>query len=371
MIKINPEYALPQEKNIKPSETNNNESNVSVFGDKNGNGIIDKEDFSDELAEKLENNHLLNLFDGVKWTDNLKKIFTSIISGGTPKGEILTEQYLDRNVLYDSKTNTLKIATKTGNMYHLYQECKYDNIGQNIEQKYFERNAKYIKDGKEHNLSTQNTDIYIRSQGFENENLKKEDVINVKTIVENNKEFFFKTESNKYDEKGNKTETIKNLPEFYSKSRRVQIIKNNETIIIKYDRDNNIVSKTKLLKEILKHNEDGTTHKEHIDEIYDPNNNLLYRTTKIEDTLEETSRIDSTGKVIENAVIKKVATREYANGNVYSETSDESNIKAELKDKNGNMLEKYTLRYNPNLNCFEKVFDDGSRKKADFEPLTN
>ena len=47
-MKINPEYALPQNNNIKPSTSNNEETNVSVFNDKNGNGVVDKDDFSNE-----------------------------------------------------------------------------------------------------------------------------------------------------------------------------------------------------------------------------------------------------------------------------------------------------------------------------------
>lgn len=35
-MKINPEYALPQNNNIKPSTSNNEETNVSVFNDKMG-----------------------------------------------------------------------------------------------------------------------------------------------------------------------------------------------------------------------------------------------------------------------------------------------------------------------------------------------
>ena len=67
---------------------------------------------------------------------------------------------------------------------------------------------------------------------------------------------------------------------------------------------------------------------------------------------------------------KNIATREYTNGNVYNETNDGETIKVELKDKNGNILEKYTLQYNNDLKSFEKVFEDGNHKKADFEPLT-
>lgn len=141
-MKINPEYALPQNNNIKPSTSNNEETNVSVFNDKNGNGVVDKDDFSNEEFEKLENNGLYRLFDGKKWTDNLKKIFTSIMNGGNPKGDIITEQYpgtmgTEKHVLYDGKTNTLKIAGKNPNTkeYFSYQEEKYNNAGQNIEQK--------------------------------------------------------------------------------------------------------------------------------------------------------------------------------------------------------------------------------------------
>lgn len=63
-MKINPEYALPQNNNIKPSTSNNEETNVSVFNDKNRNGVVDKDDFSNEEFEKLENNGLYRLFDG-------------------------------------------------------------------------------------------------------------------------------------------------------------------------------------------------------------------------------------------------------------------------------------------------------------------
>ena len=62
-MKINPEYALPQNNNIKPSTSNNEETNVSVFNDKNGNGVVDKDDFSNVEFDKLEYYGLFCLFD--------------------------------------------------------------------------------------------------------------------------------------------------------------------------------------------------------------------------------------------------------------------------------------------------------------------
>ena len=97
---------------------------------------------------------------------------------------------------------------------------------------------------------------------------------------------------------------------------------------------------------------------------------MQYRTTIINDYLGETVKTDINGNEYDAAIIKNIATREYTNGNVYNETNDGETIKVELKDKNGNILEKYTLQYNNNLKSFEKVFEDGNHKKADFEPLT-
>ena len=352
-MKINPEYALPQNNNIKPSTSNNEETNVSVFNDKNGNGVVDKDDFSNEEFEKLENNGLYRLFDGKKWTDNLKKIFTSIMNGGNPKGDIITEQYpgtmgTEKHVLYDGKTNTLKIAGKNPNTkeYFSYQ------------------------DGHKYSFMGKNTDIYVRTQGFENNNLSTEDANFVNKLIEDNKEFFFMKSSNKYDKNGNNTETIANFPLDELEGREEVIIKNGETITIKYDRDNNFISKTKSLKDIDKYNDDGTSHSEHLSETYDKDNNLQYRTTIINDYLGETVKTDINGNEYDAAIIKNIATREYTNGNVYNETNDGETIKVELKDKKGNILEKYTLQYNNNLKSFEKVFEDGNHKKADFEPLT-
>ena len=377
-MKINPEYALPRNNDIKPSTSNNEETNVSVFNDKNGNGVVDKDDFSNEEFEKLENNGLYRLFDGKKWTDNLKKIFTSIMNGGNPNGDVITEQYpgtmgTEKHVLYDGKTNTLKIAGKNPNTkeYFSYQEEKYNNAGQNIEQKRLLTSPKYQKDGHKYSFMGKNTDIYVRTQGFENNNLSTEDANLVNKLIEDNKEFFFMKSSNKYDKNGNNTETIANFPLDELEGREEVIIKNGETITIKYDRDNNFISKTKSLKDVDKYNDDGTSHSEHLSETYDKDNNLQYRTTIINDYLGETVKTDIDGNEYDAAIIKNIATREYTNGNIYNETNDGETIKAELKDKNGNILEKYTLQYNNNLKSFEKVFEDGSHKKADFEPLTD
>lgn len=362
MVKINPEYALPQKNNIKPSESNNKETNVSVFNDKNGNGIVDRDDFSDEELEKLENNGLYRLFDRQKWTDNLKKIFNSIMSGGNTKDGIITDESvklgLEKHVLYDSKTNTLKIASKNPeqNRYFSYLEYKYNNNGNLLESKNGTNMPHYG------DLGLENADIYIRAQGFENENLQEKEVDFVNKKVADNEDFVFNKKTYKYDANGNKIESIYNTPTPNNGREEIITKKGENSVEIKYDKNNNFISKTKTIKVIDEVKSDGSSHTETMDETYDKDNNLQYHTTLIRDL-----NYNDDGDII----VKNVATREYTNGNVYNETYDGDTKKVELKDKNGNIIEKYTLQYNDDLKGFEKVFEDGSRKKADFTPLTD
>ena len=61
----------------KAIETNKEQQNntpISVFGDKNNNGIIDSEDFSKEELEKLGKTRAFGFFENFKYIKNIFRI---------------------------------------------------------------------------------------------------------------------------------------------------------------------------------------------------------------------------------------------------------------------------------------------------------
>ena len=67
----------------KAIETNKEQQNntpISVFGDKNNNGIIDSEDFSKEELEKLGKTRAFGFFENFKWSENISKIFSALLN---------------------------------------------------------------------------------------------------------------------------------------------------------------------------------------------------------------------------------------------------------------------------------------------------
>jgi len=87
--------------------------------DKNINGIIDIDDFSEEDLIKLKNNKLLDIFDmekfkGQKWTPEFSKIFSAILHNTKLDEKIITTSFRakgnNRSIIYDVESRTLKKA---------------------------------------------------------------------------------------------------------------------------------------------------------------------------------------------------------------------------------------------------------------------
>ena len=89
----------------KAIETNKEQQNntpISVFGDKNNNGIIDSEDFSKEELEKLGKTRAFGFFENFKWSENISKIFSALLNN-SDNGE--NSEGTDRSKERDRKEN--------------------------------------------------------------------------------------------------------------------------------------------------------------------------------------------------------------------------------------------------------------------------
>ncbi len=197
------------------NQSDKDKNNVSIFGDKNNNGILDRGDFSEEDLAKINDNELLQNFEGQKWTDNLKNIFSSIMNN-TPtnekeikdEGSGMTNASI-QEVIYESDSKTLKIAQKNivENEYFNYKEYKFDDKGRFIESKRLMGKKgtpyKYL-DGKTYGWTPEDKDGYIRSQGFDKtQDAKQKETYNkIMSNPENEENLLFKI-NRKYDEFGN------------------------------------------------------------------------------------------------------------------------------------------------------------------------
>lgn len=198
-----------------PVKKNDSDKNAgSIFGDKNNNGIVDREDFSSEDLTKIDDNELLQNFEGQKWTENLKNIFSAILNNTSTKEKETTYsgsgnwEGMDKEVIYDNDSKTLKLASKNTvlNEYSAYKEYKFDDKGRMVESKrLMGKGASYkYSDGKMYGWTIDDTDGYIRSQGFDKtqDKKQKENFDKIMSNPENEENLFFKV-NRKYDESGN------------------------------------------------------------------------------------------------------------------------------------------------------------------------
>ncbi len=218
-MEISNNFSIPSNNrasnDVPVNQNDKDKKKVSIFGDKNNNGILDRGDFSEEDLAKINDNELLQNFEGQKWTDNLKNIFTSIMNNTpTNEKEIKYEgdavmEGLTKEVIYDNDSKTLKIALKNTaiNEYFNYKEYKFDDKGRMIESKrLMGKNGTPYKhpDGKTYGWTPDDKDSYIRSQGFDKtQDIKqKETYDKIMSNPENEENLFFKI-NRKYDEFGN------------------------------------------------------------------------------------------------------------------------------------------------------------------------
>lgn len=347
----------------KAIETNKEQQNntpISVFGDKNNNGVIDNEDFNKEDLEKLENTKAFSLFKDLKWSENISKIFTALLNkgdNGENSEETISEiQQLGfsvRHIQYNKSSKTLKFASQSPDDYNFsnYYEFDYDEKGRIKKSRVFDSDSpKYYKDGKTYSIGREKADTYIRSLGFDVRKSTPEQETAVNKLFADNEDFFINKTNYEYDENGNIKEINKNRTcsaqvdnEGKIKGRKEIINKEDGTITeIEYDRENNIIAKNKVIYDTVT----GS-----LKETYDCNDTLLYK-TKIE------SKEDEDGKW------HKTAIREFANGNIYKEEdSNKEGPKVELKDANGKILEKYEIKRIAGR--YYRFFPDGHKEDYD------
>lgn len=217
-MEISNNFSIPSNNSVSNdtpvNQNDNDKKNVSIFGDKNNNGILDRDDFSAEDLAKINDNELLQNFEGQKWTDNLKNIFSSIMNNTpTKEKEIKDEDSGHTNasiqeVIYESDSKTLKIAQKNIglNEYFNYKEYKFDDKGRFIESKRLmgKTGTPYKHpDGKTYGWTPEDKDGYIRSQGFDKtQDVKQKETYNkIMSNPENEENLLFKI-NRKYDEFG-------------------------------------------------------------------------------------------------------------------------------------------------------------------------
>lgn len=345
----------------KAIETNKEQQNntpISVFGDKNNNGVIDNEDFNKEDLKKLENTKAFSFFQNLKWSENISKIFSALLNkgdNGENSEETISEKqkigdYL-RHIQYNKSSKTLKFASQDPNYcnFSKYFEFDYDEKGRIKKSRIFNSDLrKYYKGGKACIIGFDNADTYIRGLGFGVRKSTPEQEAEVNKLFADNEDFFINKTNFEYDENGNIKEikTSRSYSEKVDndgkiKGRKEIITKEDGTITeIEYDRENNIIVKNKVIYNT------GTGS---LKETYDCNGTLLYK-TKLE------------YKEDEDGNFHKTAIREFANGNIYKEEcSNKEDPKMELKDANGKILEKYEIKLIDGR--YYRFFPDGHKER--------
>lgn len=351
-------------KAIATNKEQQNNTPISVFGDKNNNGIIDSEDFSKEELEKLGKTRAFGFFENFKWSENISKIFSALLNNsdnGENSEETISEVqqrgFYEQHIQYDKRSKTLKIASKipskTPKMDNFfgYKEFDYDEKGRIQKIKNFKSDSspRYYKDGKVYSIGATNADTYIRSLGFDVRKGSPEQEASVNKLFADNEDFFMDKTNYEYDENGNIKEIIESRTLSAQvdgtgkiKGRKEKITKADGTIAeIEYDRENNIIAKNKVIYD---------TGSKSLKETYDRNGTLLYK-TKIEKNEEG-----------EDGNFVKTAIREFSNGNIYKEEdSNKDGPKAELMDANGKILEKYEIKRIAGM--YYRIFPDGHKER--------
>lgn len=177
-MKIESNFSQYDFNNNKTKIQQNVEKSNSIFSDKNGNGIIDKDDFTEQEWHSINGNGLTSFFNGQKWSDALSNLFSRIfnkenIETSTANEPITIIQddmvQTKSTLIFDDKTKTLKIAEHIdNNEYTDYKEIKYDDNGNVESTKDFERN-KYVRtsDNRIMKFSARQLSDFIETQGFD------------------------------------------------------------------------------------------------------------------------------------------------------------------------------------------------------------
>lgn len=354
------------------------EQEVSIFGDKNNDGIIGAEDFSGEDLTKVEKNDLLRIFSGQKWTKQISDIFSSILrrdnNDSNDKNIETSIANSTKDIVYDKSSRTLKVAQKTatGDEYCDFQSYQFDENGQMTDFKDYNP-AYYMKDGKKVIVGDSGANWIAQKEGF-NPAKKSSPELNdfYEEYFNTNGKNIWTRDSNLYDEQGN----------LISKSQIQLLLNNNDRVIgrtevqtsgsqvIKttFDADNKFISKVITVLNDLQNNEDGSQELTTETENYDEQNNFLYKTktTTVTNYIEEENE---DGCIEERVEEKTSLLRTYPNGNIYTEEyTDEFNKNIMLKDKNGNILEQYKLEIKNNVLDNNGIRDENKQRYTKIYP---
>ena len=291
--------------------------------DKNINGIIDIDDFSEEDLIKLESNKLLDIFDiekfkGQKWTPEFSKIFSAILHNTKLDEKIITTSFRakgnNRSIIYDVESRTLKKAEQIidSDRYQDITKYGFDENGFLKQELKYSPDHYFFKDGKRFIVGS-TINKFAEIEGFpslNSENLTEES-FNVYKEILSKTQIWDKIEY-KYDKNGKIIE--KNQQVQIDKNIVVSKTANNITEDITKDLYGNFISHEKYISLI-----DSKISNKSVTENYNEDGQLIYTTTKEQFFYEEPIAItDKNGNNIKISYREQVI-KEYPNGRIEKE----------------------------------------------------
>ena len=297
--------------------------------DKNMDGVISEEDFSEEALDKLWGNDLFHIFQGQKWSPEIAKIFSSVLNNSPLKEKIITTridgQFVNQNIMYDVKNKTLKIAEDVDTAYCSYKKYQYDKNGLLLSKQELngiEEYHVYYKDGKQYNLSDWDVNYLAEQEGFpplSDKSFPKEMAPLFKDIFDGKYGNVWRKSEYKYDKKGKVIEDKEYIKDEIKTSTWQNGVENEITRKANGD----FVSHTKTAFSWVEENNTKT----YVVENYDEQGNFMYKTTTIEKSYDTPKVInDKNGKKIgidsDTRVIKEGADGKVEETYTYEESSD-------------------------------------------------
>ena len=298
--------------------------------DKNMDGVISEEDFSDVALDKLRGNDLLRIFQGQKWSPEIAKIFSSVINNTQLKENFINMRIINngfstnKNIMYDVKSKTLKIADDVDTYYCSFKKYQYDKNGLLLskqELNTIEEYHVYYKDGKMHNLSDWSVNWLAEQEGFpplSDRKLSEEKEQLYKDIFDGKYGNVWRKSEYKYDKKGKVIENKEYIRDEIKTSTWQNGVKNKIT----RKSNGDFVSHTKTDFSWVEENNTRTE----VVENYDEQGNFMYKTTTIEKSYDTPKVInDKNGKKIgidsDTRVIKEYSDGKVEETYTYEESS--------------------------------------------------
>lgn len=310
---------------------------LSYFkNDKNRDGVVSEGDFSEDVIDKLYDNDLFIIFHGQKWTPEIEKIISSVLKNSPLKEKFIkvripNELSTNKNIIYDVKNKTLKIAEDTDKSYGIFTKYQYDKNGllkskqtvNTIEDDYHA----YSIDDKKYALSDWSISWLAEQEGFPSlseKELPEEKKQLYKDIFDGKYGNVWRKSEYKYDKKGELTEQKDYIRDEISTSTWQNDIE--EEIVRKTNGE--FVSHE---KRFLRIEENDSTTK--VIENYDDQGSFMYKTTEIETRYNPPKVIkDKNGKDIKIDSDTRII-KEYADGRVEEEYSYDENYSEESTER--------------------------------------